>query len=70
LLLDNDLHRAPDLPAGHSVRPNQFGPTIGTEEINLGLTVTEDMHVSRLVIVDEDDHAKTAGTKHGDHRVI
>jgi hypothetical protein len=43
-------------------------PAIGTQQIDLGLTVTENMDVRRLVIVNENDDAQAVGTKHGDHR--
>ena len=42
-----------------------FGPW--AEQGDLGLAITEDVDVRRLVIVGEDDHAQAVGTQHGDH---
>jgi adenosylmethionine-8-amino-7-oxononanoate aminotransferase len=67
LLLENEPHGTADFTAGHTFSPNQFGCAVGTKQINLGMTVTEDVDVSRLVIVNEDNHAQTMGAKHGDH---
>ena len=33
----------------------------------LGLTVPEDVHVRRRVVVGVDDDAQTVGAQHGDH---
>jgi hypothetical protein len=67
LLLDHDPHGAADLAAGHAIGPNQFGGSVGPEQIDPGVTITEDVDVSRLVIVDEDDHAQAVGTQDSDH---
>ena len=55
--LTTDAHGAADLAAAHSVSPDQCRGTVGPEQVDLGLTVTEDVDMSRLVIVDEDDNA-------------
>jgi len=41
--------------------------TIGTHEVDLGLTVAEDLDMGRLVIVDEDNDPKPICTQHSDH---
>jgi hypothetical protein len=65
LPLDHDPHGTAHISAGHVLSPDQVGDAIGTEEIDLGLTVTED--VSRHMVVDEDDDAEAMRTKHSDH---
>lgn len=67
MLLDNDSHSAANLAAVHTVSSNQFRGAVSTEQIDLGLTVTEDVDVSRPVIVGEDNHAQALGTKHGNY---
>jgi hypothetical protein len=67
LVLDYDPHRTADLAAGHAISPDQFGGSVGPEQIDPGVTVTEDVDMRRLVIVDEDDHAQAVGTQDGDH---
>jgi hypothetical protein len=56
LLLKNYPHGAADLGAGHTFSPDQFRGAISTVQIDLSMTVTEDVDVGRQVIVDEDDH--------------
>jgi hypothetical protein len=68
LLFNHDPNRAADPGSGHAISPNQFRSSACSEQIDLGVTVTEDVHVSRLVIVDEDDNAQAVGMQDGDHR--
>src|SRR4051794_32503995 len=70
LLRDNDPHGPANLGAGHALGPNQLGASVGAPQIDLGLTVTKDVHVRRLVIIDEDDHPQPTGKKNGDHPQI
>lgn len=56
-----------DFGPAHAVSPNQFRDSAESQEIDLGVTVTENMDVGRLVIVEEDNHAQAEGTKHGNH---
>ena len=51
----------------HSVSPDQFGAAIDARQVDLGLTVTEEVDVSGRVVIDEGDDAQAVGTKHGDH---
>lgn len=44
--------------AAHGVRQNQFRSAIGAAQIDLGLAVTEQMDVGRMVIVAEDHRAQ------------
>jgi len=69
LILGYDPHGSAYFAAGHAVSPDYCGSTVGAE-VDLGLNVTEDVDMSRSVIVDEDDHAQAMGTRHGDHRAI
>ena len=70
LLLGNDPQSTADLAAGHAVGPDQFRRATGTEQVDLGLTVAEDMDVSRPMVVDEDDHAQAMSTKHSDNTSV
>ena len=36
-------------------------------EVDLGLAITEDVDVGRLVVVGEDDHRQAVGTQYSDH---
>jgi hypothetical protein len=57
LLLDNETHGTADFAVSHAFSPDQFGCAVGTAQIDLGMTITEDVNVSWLVIINEDDHA-------------
>jgi hypothetical protein len=59
------LHGPPNLTSGHAFSPDQFRRTICTQEIDLGLTITEHMHMRRSMIIDKDDYAQTIGTQNG-----
>jgi hypothetical protein len=65
--LANDPHRATHLAARHTIGPDQVRRAIGTQRIDLGLTVTEDVDVRRRVIINENDDAQAMGAKDGDH---
>jgi hypothetical protein len=67
LLLDHDPNGSANLTVRHAVSPDQFSHAIGTQQIYLRVTVTEDVDVGWRVIVNEDDHTQAASTKHGDH---
>jgi hypothetical protein len=66
LLLKDNPHRTADLNAGHAFDPNQLRIAIGASQIDLGMTVTEDVNMGRLVIVNKDDHAQTLSAKYSD----
>lgn len=40
---------------------------MGAAQVDLGLAVTKDVNVGRLVVVGEDDHTQAVGTQHSDH---
>jgi hypothetical protein len=67
LLFKNNPQRAADLNAGHAIHPNQLGRAIGTPQIDLGMTITENVNMGRLVIVNKDDHTQPVSAKHSDH---
>jgi hypothetical protein len=67
LLFKNNPHRAADLNTGHAIHPNQFGRAIGTSQIDLGMTITENVNMGRLMIVNKDDHTQPVSAKHSDH---
>jgi hypothetical protein len=67
LLLKINPHSTADLNAGHTFDPNKFRGAIGTSQIDLGMTVTEDVNMGWLVIVDKDDHAQAMSAKYSDH---
>jgi hypothetical protein len=52
-VLQDKGHRAPNLAAFHTNRPDQFGRAIGAGKIDLCLTVALDMDMRRLVVVGE-----------------
>jgi hypothetical protein len=56
LLVNHDPHGLTNFAAGHALRPDQARGAAGTKQIDLGLTVTEDMVMSRVMVVNEDDH--------------
>ena len=47
------------------VGPNQFGTAIRPEQIDLGLAVTEDVHVGWLVVAGENHHPQAMGAQRG-----
>jgi len=65
-LRDNDPHGATDLAAGHAVSRDQLWDTARASQVDLGVTVTEDVDVSRMVVVNIDHHAQAFGTQDGD----
>ena len=66
MLLAHDLHGPAGLAPVHALEPNQLRGPADTPEIDVGLTITEDVHVNRLMIIGEDDHPQIAGTQDGD----
>jgi hypothetical protein len=69
LLLHNNPHRGADFGAGHTFHPNQLRSAIAAPQVDLGLTVTEDENMGRLMIVGEDNHPPAVGAKYGDNYV-
>jgi len=67
LVIDHDFHNAPQLSMRHAVGPDQFGRAIGAAKIDLGLSVTEGVNMSWLVIVHENDDPYALGAKDSDH---
>jgi hypothetical protein len=53
LLLDNDPHGATGLAARHAIGPDQIRGAVGAQQIDLGLTVAENVDVHRWVIIHE-----------------
>jgi hypothetical protein len=47
LVIDHDFHNAPQLATRHAVGPDQFGRATGAAKIDLGLSVTEGVNMSR-----------------------
>ena len=43
------------------------GSSVKAPQVNLGMSVTEDMHMSGLMVVREDDDSKLMRTKYGNH---
>ena len=66
MVIDHDFHNAPQLSVRHAVGPDQFGRAVGAK-IDLGLSVTEGVNMSRLVIVHENDDPYALGAKDSDH---
>jgi hypothetical protein len=67
LLFKNNPHRAADINTGHAINPNHLRSAIGTSQIELGMTITENVNMGRLMIVNKDDHTQPVSAKHSDH---
>ena len=67
LAAGHKTHGAADLAARHAVGPDERRSAIGPEQVYLGLPVTEDVDMRRLMIVKIDNDAQAIGTQHGDY---
>lgn len=54
LLFGDDFHGAAYIAAFHSIGPDQFRLAAWPYQVDLGLPVTEGVHMSRFVIVQKD----------------
>jgi hypothetical protein len=62
-------HAFADVGMLHSDCPDQFGPVIGAGKVYLGFSVTENVHMRRLVVVRENHDPETFGTQNRDHQL-
>lgn len=68
-MLHHELYRAANLTSSHAFGPDQFRTSRSPQEIDLGLAVTKNVHVSRLVVIEIDDDAKAMSPMDRDHGV-
>jgi hypothetical protein len=67
LMLSDDPHGASDLPARHVFRPDEVRGPLRADQVDLDFSIPEYVDVGRQMVVEEDDHAQTIGTRHGNH---
>ena len=60
-------HTFADIGMLHPDSPDQFWSVIGTGKIYLGFSITEDVHMRRLMIVREDYDSETFDAQNRDH---
>ena len=65
--LCNEANRLTDFSTFHSLDPDQLGPITGADEIDLRVTVAEDMHMGRFVVVEIDNDSQAVCSEYGDH---
>lgn len=65
--LCNESNRLTDFRAFHSLDPDQLRPITGADEIDLRMTVAEDMHMGWFVVVEVDDDPQAVCSEYGDH---
>ena len=70
LLITDDPHRPAQIVCFHALHPHKRRKTIRPDQVDLGVTVTEHMHMGWFVIVGKDDGAQTLRTKDTDHTRI
>jgi hypothetical protein len=66
LLFLHEPHGASNFGPGHADDQDQFRGAVSAEEVDLRLTVTEYMHMGRLMVIDKDDNAQPPSTMNGD----
>lgn len=62
-----EADRLTDFRTFHSLDPDQLRPITGADEIDLRVTVAEDMHMGRFVVVEIDDDPQAVCSEYGDH---
>ena len=67
LLFGNDLQGTANFGAGHAASPYQAGFIASAEQIDLLLSITENVNMSRRVVVNENYHSKAMHTENRDH---
>jgi hypothetical protein len=68
LLFDHNPYGAAHLAAVHALGRDQLGCTTSADEIDLGVTVPEDVDMRRFMVIDKDDDTETTSTDSGDHK--
>jgi hypothetical protein len=58
-MVGDKRHRTPDLVSLHAIGSNQLGRSVRANEVDLGLSVPEDMDVSGFVIIEIDNDLKS-----------
>jgi hypothetical protein len=66
-VLSHNGHRAAHFVSLHIRRPDQLGRSAPTCQVDLGVPITEDMHVGRFVVIAEDNDAQPMRAMNGDH---
>jgi hypothetical protein len=66
--LDDDLHGAPNVASLHAIDPCQRRDALGSDQIDLRLSVAEDMDMSQLMVVHEGDEAQAMSAMGGDRQ--
>jgi hypothetical protein len=64
MVLANKLHRPAHFRTTHIVRPDKLRFSSHAKQTYFCFTVTKNMHMSRLVIVNEDDNTQSISPEH------
>jgi len=67
LLVADHLHGTAQIVRLHAFGPDESRNPVRSDQIDLGLPITEHMHMGWLVIVREDDDAQTMRTVNRNH---
>jgi hypothetical protein len=67
-LVTDQLHGTAQIVRLHAFGPNKGRKTIRPDEVDLGLSVPEHMHMGWFVVVSEDDDAQTMRPGNCDRR--
>jgi hypothetical protein len=67
LLVTNHLHSPAQIVRLHTLCPDKSRSPVWTDQVDLGLPVSKDVDMSRLVVVRENDDAQPIGSVDRDH---
>jgi len=67
LLVADQLHGATQITGLHVFSPDKGWRTVRSDQVNLGMTIAEHMHMGGFVIVCEDDDAQPMRPMDRDH---
>jgi hypothetical protein len=67
LLVADQLHGAPQIVGLHIFSPNKSWRTVRPDQVDLGMTIPEHMHMGWFMVVCEDDDAQPMRSIDRDH---
>jgi len=70
LLLRHNLHGAAHIAAFHAFDGHDLWLAFGSQQVDLGVSVAEHMHMGWRMVIDKDDEAQAMGAVNGDHGVL
>lgn len=70
LLFGHDLHGAAHIAALHAFYGHDLWPAVGSQQVDLGVSVAEHVDMGRRMVIDEDDEAQAMRAVDSDHQAI